>query len=727
MQTWLSQLSTSNKSRQIRQVIWLAGDHHWAWQLINPWLSQFEHNIYVGQAELKHAYLTCTKASKPNTLLGYESENVVFDAHHGLFPDALTAISGTLLPGGFLFLLTPALKDYPLFSDEFAKGRTSLGFEDKCNNQHTIERLLSCAKLHKVLMLEQANPKNLEDLFAGYELTNIHEQDTGSAQSTRKELISVNTHFKPNKEQQDVFISILKSLKNHPDLTQASDIQSPASDPNQTNSPTNNYVNDSVNSKANIAPPHSQAAITAQTGQLHVITADRGRGKSHLLGMLADSLINTSKDNGINYYLCAPNKASTSSVYKHLDESTKQQLHFVAPERLMESANPSDIVFIDEAASLPIGQLMQWSQHFKYMVMATTTHGYEGTGKGFQIRFFQYLNQQAKAQQLTWQQHTLTTPVRYASDDPLERWLFDAFCLDSEPSALAFSPAQIKQALGSLEVKHLTKAALSASPGLLKQVFALLVQAHYQTKPSDLRDLLDAPGLHLFAQIISIENTQHVIGVCLFNDEGPIVNSPSSHEDLHQDILNGYRRPKGHLMPQVLAHHMGALNALNLKGARIVRIATLENIQRCGLGSELLNVVTDHCKQHHYDYVGSSFADTSDVRYFWFKNEFKLIRQGNKQDKASGTQSALVMYGLSKQGIKLEEDNVHFFGRQDLPIEAYDDLKPTEALLLTAFLEHSGSYDSAKMILKRFKGFDWAMPKKASKEFKAQIKDWLGI
>ena len=161
MQTWLSQLSANNKGHQHRQVIWLAGDHHWAWQLINPWLSQFEHNTYVGQAELKHAYLTCTKASKPNTLLGYESDNVVFDAHHGLFPDALTAISGTLLPGGFLFLLTPPLDEYPLFSDEFAKGRTSLGFEDQCNNQHTIQRLLTCTTGHNVIIQEQHNPQDL--------------------------------------------------------------------------------------------------------------------------------------------------------------------------------------------------------------------------------------------------------------------------------------------------------------------------------------------------------------------------------------------------------------------------------------------------------------------------------------------------------------------------------------------------------------------------------------
>ncbi len=677
MQSWLSQLSANNKARQHRQVIWLAGDHHWAWQLLNPWLCGFKHNIYVGQAELKHAYLTCTKASKPNTLLGYESDNVVFDAHHGLFPDALTAISGTLLPGGFLFLLTPPLKDYPLFSDEFAKGRTSLGYEDQCNNEHTIKRLLSCAAHHNVLMLEQYNPKSLNELL-----------DTVSTYPSNKN-ISTKTHINANLEQKSVFKRILESI---------------------------NFAS-KISNSADKSTKSSQS--------FHVITADRGRGKSHLLGMLADSFINSSEDNGINYYICAPNKASTSSVYKHLSEATKHTLQFVAPERLMDSANPGDIVFIDEAASLPIGQLMQWSQHFKHLILATTTHGYEGTGKGFQIRFFQHLNQLAADSEFTWQQHTLTEPVRYSKDDPVESWLFDAFCLDSEPSALAFSHTELKQAFNALTVMHLTKDTLSESPALLKQVFALLVQAHYQTKPSDLRDLLDAPGLHLFAQMITLNNTQHVISVCLFNDEGPIANGPSSHENLHQDILNGYRRPKGHLMPQVMTHHMGALKALDLKGARIVRIATLENIQRCGLGSELLKAVTLHCKQHQYDYIGSSFADTKDVRHFWFKNEFKLIRQGNKQDKASGTQSALVMYGLTTQGIKLEEDNVHFYERQTLPIESVEDLKPTEAHLLNAFLEHSGSYETAKVILKRINGFDLVLPKKISKELKQEIKEWL--
>lgn len=658
MQTWLSEYAQTLIHNHHRQAIILAGDHHWAWQLVNPWLSQFSNNIYVGQSELKHAYLKCVKASKPSTLLGYECDNVVFDAHHGLFPDALTAIAGTIKPGGFLFILTPELDNWPQLADEFATGRTSLGYEHQCNNAHTVARLLATAEQQQIPILQQA--QNNDPLEPPHERTRI------------------NTHNIPTKSQLNVHLCVLSEQKSN-------------------------------------------------DHQVSVITGDRGRGKSHLLGLLADSFINSSIDNGINYYLCAPNKAATLSVYKHLDEQTKQRLNFLAPERLIEQAKPDDIVFIDEAASLPIPLLMEWSQYFKHLVLASTTHGYEGTGKGFQIRFFRYLDLLANKGQLHWQRHSLIEPVRYAEHDPIESWLFNAFCLNSEPSALALSHSQMTAAMGTLKTRHVPQGTLMGQPDLLKQVFALLVQAHYQTRPSDLRDLLDAPGLELFIQTIIHQQTIHVISVCLINTEGPIPNQTRLNGTLHDDIFNGYRRPKGHLIPQVLAHHMGQTEALNLKGARVVRIATLENIQRCGLGSALLQEVTEYCKQHKYDYIGSSFANTEDVRHFWFKNEFKLIRQGNKQDKASGTQSALVIYGLSPQGLKLEEESLHFFERQILPADSFYDLKPLEQSLLSAFLNHSGSYESAKMILKRITGFDLTLPKKASKEFKQSIKDWLDL
>ena len=700
MQSWLSALSNANKAKQHRQVVWLAGEHHWAWQLINPWLANFKCNVYVGQTDLKHAHLTCCKASKPSTLLGYESDNVVFDAHHGLFPDALTAISGTILPGGLLFFLTPPLTDYPKYADEFAKARTSLGFEDHCNNQHTIERLIECAGQHKITIIEQSKPESLALLL-------------GHLKTTTSHLDAIHTTCSTQASQDDQAV-------NHPSTPETSNTKADASATPEQQAIFDHIISSLQtrdtfsNSNPEIQPQHS----------VHVITADRGRGKSHLLGMLADALINSNTDNGINYYLCAPNKAATHAVYKHLSPSQQQALKFIAPENLASTATPVDVIFIDEAASLPIGQLIRWISQFHNLIMATTTHGYEGTGKGFQIRFFEHLHSQAKQGFLSWQHHTLSTPVRYQINDPLENWLFDAFYLDAEPSALAFSRDTIKNALNTLQNIQLDQAQLAQS-SLLKPIFALLVQAHYQTKPSDLRDVLDAPGMHLFVQTIIIDKQQHVIGVCLINDEGPVANEPSSHGPLHQDILNGYRRPRGHLMPQVLTHHMGQPAALAFKGARIVRIAILDNAKRFGLASTLLTTVKNHCQTQHYDYLGSSYADTPDVSAFWASNQFSSIRQGNKQDKASGTQSALVIKGLSKEGKQLEESSVTFFQQANKPIEKMSDLNQQEARLLTAFLEHNGSYESAKTILSRMKGFELPLPKKASKELKQTINRWL--
>ncbi|GAA6133465.1 tRNA cytosine(34) acetyltransferase TmcA [Oceaniserpentilla sp. 4NH20-0058] len=668
MLPWLSQLSEYRANQKARQVIWLAGDHHWAWSNINHWLSLHKHNIYVGQAELRHAYLTCVKASKPSTLLGYECDNVVFDAHHGLFPDALTAISGTIKAGGVLFLLTPPLEQWPEFEDEFAKGRTSLGFEDQCKNPLTTKRLIHFAKKAQranqgVIILEQHTEFNLSPDW-------LHEWQSVT----------------PN-------------------------LNTPANSTTDDQTDTLQYITSNLSS------------LESHLFTSYVITADRGRGKSHLLGMIAENLINLNKDNGINYYLCAPNKAATTAVYKHLSETTKQALQFLAPERLTETASPDDIIFIDEAASLPIGQLIEWSSHFKRLIFASTTHGYEGTGKGFQIRFFNYLEQLSLSPLHTWKHLTLSTPVRFSQSDPLERWLFKSFCLDSEPSALKL--VEKNKVSNEYQSEHLNNKSLTKTPHLLEQVFALLVQAHYQTKPSDLRDLLDAPGLELFIQTIKHKEKKHVISVCLINDEGPIPSHDERSNNLHEEIYKGYRRPKGHLIPQVLAHHLGQYQAFNLKGARVVRIATLPPFQQLGLASRLLSFAIAHLKTNRYDYIGSSYANTKDVTYFWMRNQFKIIRQGNKLDKSSGTQSALVIYGLSQKGLKLEQDCLNFHERQHQAIDSISELKPTERNLLNAFLEHNGSYESAKMILQRFNNFNMAFPKKASKDFKSEIKNWL--
>jgi len=213
--------------------------------------------------------------------------------------------------------------------------------------------------------------------------------------------------------------------------------------------------------------------------------------------------------------------------------------------------------------------------------------------------------------------------------------------------------------------------------------------------------------------------------VCLINDEGPIAHYDVHSNNLHADILHGYRRPKGHLIPQVLAFHLGVEQAFELRGARIVRIATLPELQQKGFGSELLKFVIEHCKHKQYDYLGSSFSSTEDVAGFWRKLEFKTVRQGSKLDKSSGTQSALVLYGLSQAGLKLEEQALHFFEHQDQRVSHFDELKPMEQKILTRFIDHNGSYESAKAILSRFETFKLPLPKKPSKDFKQLVFDFL--
>ena len=660
MQAWLSFLSTLSQSTANlghRQVIMLSGPLDWSWPLLKPWLTRFNNNALISQSIPEGISGKQLQVNKPGNLLGYESDNLVFNCHDGLYPDALTALSGTLVCGGILFVLCPDTRIWPTYADDFAKKRAPHTAQTTLtsNNANTITRLLHKAKLHDALIIKPEtvlptpHPTPASLWRAPSELTN---------------------------DQERVYKGICDTFN--------------------------------------------------LSSYIHVITADRGRGKSHLLGKLLYFLINSNIDNGINYYLTAPNKTACLAIYKALEQSGASiaaQITFIPPEKVLGTVNKHDILFVDEAASLPVNLLIQYSTHMSKLILATTTHGYEGTGKGFQVRFFAHLSNLNSSNSV--HHHSLTNPVRYSSTDPLEHWLFDAFCLNSEPRGLNLNQEQIAKPFVKLIDQH----QLATNNHLLEEVFGLLVQAHYQTRPSDLRDILDAPGFKLFALLNGDNKQQTVLAACLISNEGPIPDTTNDSLEttppLHQDIFNGLRRPKGHLMPQVLAHHMGLVEALTLKGARIIRIATLPNLQQQNLGSQLLTSVSEHLSKNQYDYLGSSYADTEDVRSFWLKNKFTRVRIGSKQDAASGTHSALTLKGLSPQGIKLETSAEAIFIRSTIQIEDITALTENESQMLDAFLSQRGSYEHAKQLLARFKGWNLDFPKKASKEFKQQVSNWL--
>ncbi|MFP3345534.1 tRNA(Met) cytidine acetyltransferase, partial [Halomonas sp. SIMBA_159] len=80
---------------------------------------------------------------------------------------------------------------------------------------------------------------------------------------------------------------------------------------------------------------------------------------------------------------------------------------------------------VDEAAAIPAPMLQKMLSSYSRVVFASTIHGYEGTGRGFAIKFTSVLD----AMTPQWRACSMTSPIRWAAGDPLERWLFETLLL----------------------------------------------------------------------------------------------------------------------------------------------------------------------------------------------------------------------------------------------------------------------------------------------------------
>lgn len=367
------------------------------------------------------------------------------------------------------------------------------------------------------------------------------------------------------------------------------------------------------------------AAIVAANVPV-ILTADRGRGKSAALGMAADTLLQQGK----RVLLTAPARSTVHSVFKHASQSPA----FIAPDALLQTVPPADVLLVDEAAAIPVPMLLRMVRHYPRCAFATTLHGYEGSGRGFALRF-----QQALAAQVPqWLGLRLYEPIRWAVDDPLERWLNRALLLDAEPAALP-----VPVAVAAVIYRQLDRDQLVQDESLLRHLFGLLVTAHYQTRPSDLRQLLDAPNLTLHV----LEQQGVVLAVAVLSHEGGFDAA------LAQAIHAGKRRPHGHLLPQTLAFHAGIAGAAQLMYARIMRLAVHPQARRQGLGTRLVEHVLAYAQATGADCLGVSYAMTPGLQAFWGRLGFMTARIGQREDKASGSRSVVQILPLSQAATRV--------------------------------------------------------------------------
>lgn len=392
------------------------------------------------------------------------------------------------------------------------------------------------------------------------------------------------------------------------------------------------------------------ARLLAAESGIWVLTAARGRGKSTVAGMLMAS-------SPLTCWITGPSRAATDVA----SEWAAGRAQFWAPDALLQhcaeqGAEGVGWLLVDEAAAIPGPLLQQLMDYFPRVLLTTTVQGYEGTGRGFLLKFCTTLPQ--------WQPLSLQQPMRWAAGDALERIIDHALLFNEEP---VWAVAGQSPTFGAIE-----QAELCADPQRLRRFYALLCSAHYRTSPLDLRRLMDAPGMHFSAASLGDE----VVGALWLVDEGGL------SVELAHEVWAGRRRPRGNLVAQSLAAHSGQWWAPTLRSRRITRIAVLPELRQQGIASRL--VEQQKRVSQGLDFLSVSFGYTEPLWRFWQSCGFTLVRIGNKPEASSGCYSAMALLAISEQGEALchaahkhlARDWRWLRQRSDLLLEFDDDTDP---------------------------------------------------
>ncbi|HHJ80693.1 MAG TPA: tRNA(Met) cytidine acetyltransferase [Candidatus Tenderia electrophaga] len=554
--------------------------------------------------------------------LGSEVALLVFDCHAGFDVDAFGAASGLINGGGLLLLLTPPLDHWPQQADPEAERF----FKHDGLSSHFIRRFIRIAKDSTALVLVAENSA-LPHLVETDELRVVTSEPDGPCRTL---------------DQQAAVAAIVA-----------------------------------------LAKGRSQPSM--------VLLSDRGRGKSSALGIAAAQLL---RAGCCSILVTAPRLAAVNALFDHARRLLPQasvsagllsygdaHLRFIAPDELLEVAPEADLLLVDEAAAIPTPMLEKMLSYYPRRVFATTVHGYEGTGRGFALRFNKVLDRQSSG----WQQWLLRQPIRWAENDGLEQFVFDALLLNA---SIAAQDELTGLDLPQCQIDLVSGAELMCNQGLLTEVFGLLVLAHYRTRPNDLRQLLDSPELKLY--VMSYHG--HVVAVVLLGFEGGL------DETLAKRIYQGRRRPQGHLIPQSLATHAGLVEAPTLRYLRVMRIAVHPLVQGQGLGTALLRHVAASVTEEDCDCLGASFGLTQELLRFWQGLGFVAVRLGLSREHSSGSHSLIMLRPVSAAGESLLQKSHQRMQRQ-LPALLAGPLNGFDAQLADALMSDACAIDGVMTAL----------------------------
>uniref|UniRef100_H3G9W7 RNA cytidine acetyltransferase n=1 Tax=Phytophthora ramorum TaxID=164328 RepID=H3G9W7_PHYRM len=392
------------------------------------------------------------------------------------------------------------------------------------------------------------------------------------------------------------------------------------------------------------------------------LTAGRGRGKSAALGM---SLAGAVAYGYSNIFVTAPTPENLKTVFdfvfkgfdalkykEHLDyeivQSTnpefnhavvrvnifrehRQTIQYIQPTH-HEKLAQAELVAIDEAAAIPLPVVKNLLGPY-LVFMSSTINGYEGTGRSLSLKLLQKLREQQGSAAFTVTRSvarvTLETPIRYAPNDPVERWLNALLCLDATNAShrlVAGTPHP-----RDCELYYVNRDSLFSyhklSESFLQRIMALYVSSHYKNQPNDLQLLSDAPAHHIFALLGPGAESQGNAGqlpdvLCVVQValEGEI-----SKASVKAQLARG-QRASGDLIPWTVAQQFQDSEFAALSGARVVRIATHPDVTGMGYGSRAVELLTKY-------YQGDITSDVAGAESEEKEDEDKPEEEGDDDEE----------------------------------------------------------------------------------------------
>jgi tRNA(Met) cytidine acetyltransferase len=545
-------------------------------------------------------------------LMGREVDALVFDAWSGFDPDAFGALTGCIRAGGLLVLLAPPLSAWPAYADPQHARITVAPYAAEQVSGRFLQRLARLISDDcSVLLCEDDRVLRLPQQRAGVPATFLEDWLPGSCKTL---------------DQQRAVDALIK-----------------------------------------VATGHRRRPV--------VLISDRGRGKSAAFGIAAAQLVSQGRQ---QLLLTAPRTDAVDAVLEHAERElpgARSRIRYVAPDELARHPLRADLLMVDEAAAIPTPLLEQLLKHYPRIAFATTVHGYEGTGRGFSLRFSHMLDRLSNS----WKSLQLTTPIRWAQGDPLERLVFRVLALDAEPADSALFAGCDRPE--DFELLKLERDELVEDEQSLSELFGLLVQAHYRTRPLDLRHLLDGPNLSVYV----LRAAGHIAATALVALEGGFDAAAADA------IWAGRTRPHGHMLPETLAAHQGLREAPLLRCGRIMRIAVHPALQRQGLGSRLIREITTELQTAGCDYIGSSFGATPELLAFWFRLGWLPVRLSIQKGASSGTHSAVFLRAFSDAGVVLlDQARQRYFAQ--FPHQLSDSLYDLDPVLVAGLLQQGATH-----------------------------------